>query len=292
MNFLKEEKMTNNHAPVWLITGSSRGFGKNFVEVALEHGCRVAATARNSKKLHDVFKEQENILLLELDVTNLESIISAINTIIQTWNRIDVLINNAGYGIFGAFEECSINETREIFETNVFGLMNVTRAVLPHMRAQKNGRIVNMGSMGSYACDPGSALYDSAKFAVAGFSEALSKEMKPFGIESMLVEPGMFRTQFFSSESIKTPSHKISAYDDSPARSAMNFCLGMDNLQKGDPKKAVEYIYSIVSSPKPMPLWLPLGKDSFKKFENKYKLMIESVQPYKESGSKLSITDE
>ncbi len=281
--------MTQNASPVWVITGASRGFGAEFVSVALEHGARVAATARKPEAVIDTFGIQDNLLPVALDVCDPDSIKNAITTIIDAWGRIDVLVNNAGYGIFGALEECSDAETRAIYDTNVFGLINVTRAVLPHMRAQHAGRIVNMGSMASFACDPGGALYDSTKFAVAAISETLSLEMAPFGIEAMVVEPGMFRTNFFGSASIKTPSKELDDYDGTPARGAMEFCITHDHLQKGDPHKAAEFVYEIVASPDPMPLWLPVGKDAYKKFEQKLTHMIESVQPYKEAGSNLFV---
>lgn len=283
--------MVQDSSPVWVITGASRGFGAEFVSVALEHGARVAATARKPEAVTDAFGMHDSLLPVALDVCDPDSITNAINTIINTWGRIDVLVNNAGYGIFGALEECSDVETRAIYDTNVFGLMNVTRAVLPFMRTQHSGRIVNMGSMASFACDPGGALYDSTKFAVAAISETLSLEMAPFGIESMVVEPGMFRTNFFGSASIKTPAHEIEAYDGTPARGAMEFCVSHDHLQKGDPHKAAEFVYDVVSNPAPLPLWLPVGKDAYKKFERKLTQMIESVQPYKEAGSNLFVDE-
>lgn len=290
-----EQANSNNQvsdAPVWLITGASRGFGAEFAHVALEHGCRVAATARKPEAVEREFAScptNENLLPVALDVTNIESVEQAVQTVINTWGRIDVLVNNAGYGIFGALEECSDAEARKIYDTNVFGMMNVTRAVLPYMREQHAGRIVSMGSMASFACDAGGALYDSTKFAVAGISEVLSLEMEPFGIEAMVVEPGMFRTNFFDGSSIKTPANEIAAYDGTPARGAMDYCLSHSYQQKGDPRKAAEFVYSVVADPRPMPWWLPVGKDAYKKFERKLQSMIDAVQPYKEAGSDLFV---
>lgn len=276
--------MADQNAPVWLITGASRGFGAAFAQTALSHGCRVAATARNVDAVHREFGEQDNLLAVQLDVTDLGSVDQAVRQVVDAWGRIDVLVNNAGYGIFGALEETSPDEIRAIFETNVFGTINVTRAVLPHMRQQHSGRIVNMGSMASFSCDPGGTLYGMTKFAVAGMSEALSLDMAPFGVESMVVEPGMFRTNFFDGSSIKTPERKIAEYDGTPARGAMEYCLDHNYLQKGDPMKAAEFVYSVVADPAPLPLWLPVGKDAYRKFEEKLSHMVESVQPYKEAG--------
>lgn len=280
---------TREGAPVWLVTGSSRGFGAAFVKTALAHGCRVAATARNVDAVYDAFGERDDLLAVQLDVTDPASIKRAVHEVVDAWGRVDVLVNNAGYGIFGAFEETSDEETRAIFDTNVFGTMNVIRAVLPVMRDQGKGRVVNMGSMGSFACDPGGALYDTTKFAVAALSEVLSLEMAPFGIESMVVEPGMFRTDFFDGSSIKMTARTIEAYDGTPARGAVEFCLGNNHQQQGDPMKAAEFVYSVVSDPQPMPWWLPVGPESFRKFEKKLTRMIEAVKPYEEAGSQTSL---
>lgn len=278
-------------SPVWLVTGASRGFGKAFAQAALSHGCRVAAGARKPEAVNTAFGESENLLPVQLDVTDRQQIEQAVSQVIDAFGRIDVLVNNAGYGIFGSLEETSDAETRAIFDTNVFGMMNVTRAVLPHMRAQGSGRVVSIGSMASFACDPGGALYDATKFSVAAVSEVLSLEMKPFGIESMVVEPGMFRTNFFDGSSIRTPESPLQAYDGTPARGAEDYCLGHNYQQHGDPQKAAEFVYKVVSSPDPLPLWLPVGKDSIKKFEKKLSHMIESIQPYKEEASNLFIDE-
>ncbi len=277
--------------PVWLITGASRGFGKEFATVALEHGRRVAAGARKPEAVREAFGENDNLLPVALDVTDQEQIARAVEQTIQQFGRIDVLVNNAGYGIFGSLEETSDAETRAIFDTNVFGMMNVTRAVLPHMRAQGSGRVISIGSMASFACDPGGSLYDATKFAVAAVSETLALEMKPFGIEAMVVEPGMFRTNFFDGSSIRTPENPLAAYDGTPARGAANYCLGHNYQQHGDPRKAAEFVYQVASASEPLPLWLPVGKDAVKKFEKKLGKMVESIQPYKKQASNLFIDE-
>lgn len=278
-------------APVWLITGASRGFGNAFARTALAHGCRVAATARKPEAVVSALGEQDNLLPVALDVTDAAQVARAVDEVIDAFGRIDVLVNNAGYGLFGALEEISDAEARAVFETNVFGMMSVTRAVLPHMRAQASGRIVNVGSMASFACDPGGSLYAATKFAVAGVSEALALEMKPFGIESMVVYPGMFRTNFFDGSSIRTPNDPLPAYDGTPARSSAEYCLSHNYQQHGDPTKAAELVYQVVSAPEPLPLWLPLGKDAMKKFGKKLTRMIESVEPYREASSDLFVDE-
>lgn len=277
-------------SPVWLITGASRGFGNSFARIALANGCRVVATARKPAAVVASLGEHDDLLPVELDVTDTQSIKTAVDAAIEAFGRIDVLVNNAGFGIFGSLEEMTDEEMRAIYETNVFGAMNVTRAVLPIMRAQGSGRIINMGSMASFACDPGGTLYDSTKFAIAGMSEALALEMKPFGIESMVVEPGMFRTNFFDGSSIRTPANPLAAYDGTPARGAEEYCLGHNYQQSGDPDKAAAFVYRVVADEDtPLPLWLPVGKDAFKKFEKKLTAMVELVSSYREEGSDLFI---
>ena len=284
---------TTNHtsAPVWFITGASRGFGSEFARVALEHGCKVAATARKPEAVTQALGEHENLLSIALDVTNQEQIDDAVKKAIDAYGRIDVLVNNAGYGIFGALEEITDAETRAIFDTNVFGAMNVTRAVLPHMRSQKSGKIVMLGSAASLACDPGGALYDTTKAALASLSNVLSLEMKPFGIQSMVIAPGMFRTNFFDGSPIQRPTSPMSVYDNTPARGAEDYCLSNNYQQHGDPAKAAELVYQVVSSPEPMPAWLPLGKDAVKKYEKTLTRMIEALQPYKEAASDLFVEE-
>ena len=277
---------------VWFITGASRGFGSAFARTALAHGARVVAAARKPEVVTETLGVSDNLLPVALDVTDEASIARAVEQAIAAFGRIDVLVNNAGYGIFGALEELSDAEARAIFDTNVFGMMSVTRAVLPHMRAHKSGRIVNIGSMASFSCDPGGTLYDATKFAVAAVSEALALEMRPFGIESMVVEPGMFRTNFFDGSSIRTPVHPLAAYDGTPARGAEDFCLGHNYQQHGDPDKAAAFVYRVASSPEPLPLWLPVGKDAVKKFEKKLTRMVESIQPYKDEASDLFIDED
>lgn len=278
----KNKKVNGMGTKVWFITGASRGFGKAFAQRALEEGCMVAATARKSETVTAALGEHENLLPLSLDVTKQEQIDAAVQAVLDRFGRIDVLLNNAGYGIFGALEEVSDAEVRALFDTNFFGGMSLTRTVLPHMRAQESGRVVFMGSMASFACDPGGSAYDATKFAVAAMSEALALEMKPFGIESMVVEPGMFRTDFFDGSSIRTPEHTIDAYDGTPARGAMDYCLSHNHLQYGDPQKAAAVLYDIVSSEDPLPLWLPIGRDAVKKYERKFAQMVEAIQPYRD----------
>jgi NAD(P)-dependent dehydrogenase (short-subunit alcohol dehydrogenase family) len=265
---------------VWLITGASRGMGACFAKKALEEGDCVAASARRPEAITEALGESDHLLPVELDVTDQDSIAAAVDKVIATFGRIDVLLNNAGYGIFGALEETTDAETHAIYDTNVFGTMNVIRAVLPHLRERQSGRIVTIASMAGYATDPGGALYDSTKFALVGLTEVLAQELKPFGIETMAVCPGMIRTNFFGSNSLKVPEHLLPAYDGTPARGAMEYCLSHDGHQYGDPEKVAAFVYDVTTSTEPLPTWLPVGKDAMKKLFEKCETMMEMVKPY------------
>jgi NAD(P)-dependent dehydrogenase (short-subunit alcohol dehydrogenase family) len=184
---------------VWFITGASRGFGALIARDALARGDRVVATARNPTSVTSTFGEQPNLLAVKLDVTNETQAHQAAKLAVETFGRIDVLLNNAGYGLLGAVEETGAQEVQAVFETNVFGLLNVTRAVLPYLRQQGSGHVVNMSSIGGYASHEGWGVYCATKFAVEALSEALSDELAPLGIHATVVEPGFFRTDFLSS---------------------------------------------------------------------------------------------
>ena len=177
----------------WFITGASRGFGALIMEAALASDT-VVATARDPSSIAD----HPRLFKLPLDVTNEGQARDAAASAIEKFGRIDILVNNAGYGLLGAVEEASAIEVERVFATNVFGLLNVTRAVLPYMRSRRFGHIINMSSIGGYASSPGWGVYCATKFAVEGVSEALSIELAPLGIHATVVEPGYFRTDFLS----------------------------------------------------------------------------------------------
>lgn len=267
---------------IWFITGASRGMGACFARWALEAGDKVVATARSPKRIEETLGACDNLLPLALDVTDLDSIHTAVDTALATWGRIDILLNNAGYGIFGALEETSDAETRAIYDTNVFGTMNMIRAVLPAMRAQQSGRIVTIASMTGYSTDPGGSLYNTTKFALVGLTEVLADELAPFGIEAMAVCPGMIRTGFFGSESLKRTARSIYAYDNTAVRGALDYCLTHDGRQKGDPEKVAALVFEVATSPEPLPTWLPVGKDAMKRLYRKCERMRETVEPYYE----------
>jgi NAD(P)-dependent dehydrogenase (short-subunit alcohol dehydrogenase family) len=250
--------MTNDRK-TWFITGASSGFGSAFAEHALARGYNVVATARSIGKLESlVAKAPSRVLAVTLDVDRPGDAQAAIEAAIARFGRIDVLINNAGYGIVGAVEETPEAELRAVMETNFFGAMAVTAAALPTFRRQKFGAIVNLTSMGGQLSFAGFSAYSASKFALEGASEALAQEMAPFGVKVMIVEPGAFRTSFAAGALRHMPM--IDAYQDivGPTR---DFAHGMDQTQEGDPAKAAVAIEMALESDN-TPLRLPLGADA------------------------------
>ena len=188
----------------WFITGASRGFGRHWAEAALERGDRVAATARNPETLDELVKTYgDAVLALELDVTDHAADFATIERAHEHFGRLDVVINNAGYGLFGAVEEVSEAQARKQIETNLFGALWVTQAALPHLRAQGSGHIIQVSSIGGIVAFPGIGLYHASKWGLEGFSEALAGEVAPFGIRVTIVEPGGFDTDWGGSSAIR-----------------------------------------------------------------------------------------
>ncbi|OCB41936.1 short-chain dehydrogenase/reductase [Mycobacterium vulneris] len=253
---------------VWFITGASRGFGLQIARDALERGHQVVATARDAAAVTAALGENDNVLAVALDVTNEEQAQQAAQAAVDRFGRIDVLINNAGRGLLGAVEEATDAEIRAVYETNVFGLLTVTRAVAPVLRAQRSGTIVNISSVGGFVGSAGWGVYASTKFAVEALSEALHSELRPLGVHAMVVEPGYFRTDFLDSSSLQTQRNVIDDYADGPA-GQMRVAAGERNHgQPGDPVKAAKAIIDVVESPQP-PLRLLLGNDTIAAVEGK-----------------------
>lgn len=247
--------------PVWFITGCSTGFGRELAKILLNRGYRVVATARDQAKIADlVAGHQRTGLALKLDVDQPADIEAAVAAARAQFGRIDVLVNNAGYGYLAAVEEGDDADVRAMFDTNFFGLAAMTRAVLPIMRAQKSGAIVNVSSMGGFIGFPGSGYYAATKFAVEGLSESLSKEVGPFGIKVIIVEPGPFRTDW-AGRSLKTPKKPIDAYAET-AIARRKQIQSYSGAQPGDPVRAAEAIIATVERDEP-PLRLPLGSFAY-----------------------------
>ncbi|QKV64962.1 SDR family NAD(P)-dependent oxidoreductase [Pseudomonas sp. 43A] len=262
----------------WFITGASRGFGILIAEQALRSGDAVIATARNPQDITDRLGDQPNLLAVRLDVTREDEAHQAVAAGIKRFGRIDVLINNAGFGVLGAVEETSASETERLFATNVFGLLNVTRAVLPHMRAQRSGRVINISSIGGYQAYMGWGVYGSTKFAVEGITEALHQELAPLGIHATVVEPGFFRTDFLDEQSLIKTALVLPDYDETVGKMRV-FAEAANHAQPGDPLKFAEAILALVNAPNP-PLRLALGSDTVARIEAKNRLVAQELEQW------------
>ena len=251
---------------VWFITGASRGFGALIAKEALAAGDAVVATARDPRTVTAQLGEHDRLLATRLDVTQEDQAHEAVAAALKRFGRIDVLVNNAGYGLLGAVEEASAQEVERLFSTNVFGLLNVTRAVLPTMRRQRAGRVINMSSLGGYVSFPGWGVYCSSKFAVEGLSEALRAELAPLGIKVTVVEPGYFRTDFLDDRSLTTVA-PIADYATS-AGATRALAVERNHAQQGDPAKLAKAMLVLVDAAEP-PLRLALGSDAIERVEMK-----------------------
>lgn len=244
---------------VWLITGAGRGLGRAFVQEAVNNGDKVIAGVRRLDG-NDGLMNNENVLPVIMDVTKTDEIRSAVEKAVTEFGRIDVLVNNAGFGMTGAFEEATDSDLRFLFETNYFGTANVIREVLPVMREQKSGMILNISSQAGAMPFLGSTAYCSAKFAVVGLSESLGIELEPFGIQVAAVLPGAFRTDFRDASSMKQPAKMLPEYENTPVRAARLSLADNNYKQEGDPAKAAAFLYKIVESGK-LPRRILIGKN-------------------------------
>ena len=243
---------------VWFVTGASSGFGRAVSETVLRHGDRLVATGRDPDSIQDLADRHPNQAhVLRLGVTDAKAAQAAIEETVAHFGEIDVVVNNAGYGHIGAVEELTDAEWRQQFDVNLFGVINVTRAALPRMRAQRSGHLVQMSSLNGIEGLVGGAYYTASKFAIEGFSESLAEEVAHLGIKVTIVEPGPHRTRFLDSRSAKS-AKPMPDYADSvgQTREAMT---RLDGSQPGDPVRAAEAIYRAVEADKP-PRRLPLGQ--------------------------------
>ena len=246
---------------VWFITGSSTGFGRMLVDELLDRGETVVATSRNPSSLE--FLRQgfgERILLPQLDVTDPKQCSIAVQMTLQTFGRIDVLVNNAGFGVYGSLEEVPMETVRQQFETNVFGVLNVLKAALPSMRARRSGTILNISSIAGWMSFPGSGIYGSSKFALEGLTESLEAELRPLGIRTVLIEPGSFHTNFYG-HNYRRIDNEIEDYAETAGKT-LEFFDNFAGKQPGDPLKAVKAMIDIAEHPDP-PLRLLLGSDAY-----------------------------
>jgi len=265
---------------VWFITGASRGFGLLLARDALARGDAVVATARNPQSITDVLGVHPQLLAVQLDVTKEAAAAVAVQRAVERFGRIDVLVNNAGYGILGAVEETSADEVRRIYETNVFGLLHVSRAALPVMREQGHGHIMNISSVGGYSAYHGWGVYSSTKFAVEGLSEAMAAELAPLGINVTVVEPGFFRTDFLDASSLVETAARIGDYQDTVG-AMRNFAGGMNHQQPGDPEKLSIALLQLADAARP-PVRLQLGSDTVARVREKNQSVEQEMSDWME----------
>jgi NADP-dependent 3-hydroxy acid dehydrogenase YdfG len=265
---------------IWFITGASTGFGRLLAEEVLKAGGKVIATARDRDKVADLeAKYSQTAKALALDVTDAGQVDSAVTQAFAQFGRVDVLVNNAGYGVAGAIEEVSDAEFMPMFETNVFGLLRVTRTFLPHLRKQRSGHILNLSSIGGLVAGPGIGFYNATKFAVEGISEALAAELAPLGIRVTIIEPGPFRTDFLGRSGVLAKTN-IADYDGTAGNMRKYFAEN-DGKQKGDPVRAVQAMMQVVESSDP-PLRLLLGASALQRLRAKLDNWREEISAWEQ----------
>ncbi|HET8963803.1 MAG TPA: oxidoreductase [Chitinophagales bacterium] len=266
---------------IWFITGCSTGFGRALAVQLLEQGYKVAVAARKIKDIQDILDQHKNALGLELDMTKPQLLKEAVDKALKAFSRIDVLVNNAGIGYFGALEESEEQEVRYMFEVNFFGLAHLTRLVLPYMRKQKSGHIINISSIGGLVGFPALSFYNATKFAVAGLSEALAKETAPLGIKVSIVCPSGFRTDW-AGRSANESKNRIEDYSATAGANKMNI-RGYSGKQPGDPQRAAKAIIKIAETPAP-PLYLLLGEAAYNTAQRKIEDLKNNFDTWKETS--------
>ncbi|CDZ63756.1 oxidoreductase [Neorhizobium galegae] len=271
--------MTDAQAPVWFITGCSTGFGRELAKLTIERGWPTVVTARGKDRVADLADGKDHVLALDLDVTDMKQIADAVSAAEQKFGRIDVLVNNAGYGYQASIEEGEEDEIRAMFDANVFGLFAMTRAVLPGMRAQRKGHILNITSMAGFMGLPSSGYYSASKHAVEGFSDALSLEGAPLGIKVTCVEPGPFRTDWAGRSLKQTPS-TIADYAETAA-ARMGATAGYSGRQPGDPVRAGEAMIAATEADQ-APRHLVLGAICYNAVTQKLKERLGQIELWEE----------
>ncbi|GAA4167785.1 SDR family NAD(P)-dependent oxidoreductase [Sphingobacterium ginsenosidimutans] len=265
---------------VWFVTGASKGLGLTLVRELLAQDYLVVATSRTKQALEDEIGDHENFLPLEVDITNDTDVNRAVLSAIDYFGRIDVLVNNAGYGQTGALEELSDLETRRNYDVNVFGSLNFIRHITPYFRRQQSGHIFNIASIGGLVGNfPAFGVYCSTKFAVAGFTEALAVEMRPFGVHTTLVYPGYFRTEFLSENSIHTAANPIADYISARETEAAHLQQIHGN-QSNDPQRAAVLLIELSTIPNP-PFHFLMGEDAYELAKNKINTLTAEIEKWK-----------
>ena len=274
---------------VWFVTGAGRGMGVDIAKAALAAGHAVVATGRNPEKVASVLGAHDDLLVVELDVTDPADAEAAVAAAVDWFGRIDVLVNNAGNFNAGFFEELSPEEFRAQIETTLFGPVNVTRAALPVMRGQRSGLIVTISSTAGIVGGEFLTAYAASKFGVEGWTESLAPEVAPFGIRTMLVEPGFFRTELLTPESTKYAESSIADYAERTEQTVTAW-NSMNGQQGGDPAKLADALVRIAAQDDP-PLRFPAGADAVTTFENRAKLLLEQADANRELSSNLDHDD-
>jgi len=269
---------------VWFVTGASRGMGLSLVKKLLEDGYKVAATSRKSRSLAEALGDfdRQQFLPLEVDLTSGESISKAFEKALGHFGRIDVLVNNAGYGIGGAVEELNQEEIRDSFDINVMAVIKTMQSVMPYFREQKSGNIINISSIAGFAPGIGWAMYAATKYAVTGLSEVMAEDVKEFGVKVTVVAPGAFRTEFLEESSLVFAENKIDGYH--AIRASHGKYAAMNGAQAGDPDKLAQVLINLVQNPNP-PVRLYLGSDAYHRAKDKIKLLSEELERNKDISS-------
>ncbi|MBS0029278.1 SDR family NAD(P)-dependent oxidoreductase [Chitinophaga sp. 22321] len=270
-----------NTSKVWFVTGASRGLGLSLVKKLLDNGYRVAATSRNAHLLSQAVGliDHDRFLPLAVDLNNTDCISDAVQQTVLAFGRIDVLVNNAGYGMVGALEEIPEQEVKNLFDTNVRATIHVTKRILPVMRRQRSGYILNIGSVAGFAGAHGWAVYAATKAAVAAFSEVMALDVKEFGIKVTVVEPSGFRTGFLTPDSLVSSSEGAGEYE--AVKHTQERYLSMNGQQAGDPDRAAAIFIAMAENPAP-PLHLFLGKEAYNRASEKIAAMSAELEQWKQ----------
>ena len=270
--------MENQKEKVWFITGASSGFGLELVKILLSNGNKVAATSRNAENIDNQINSTKNLLALTVDITSDVAVKNAITKTVETFGRIDVVVNNAGYMLLGSLEEVSAEEFHQSMNVNVFAFVNVIRNAMPYFRKQKSGHIFNFSSSAGYSGDENAGSYNAVKHAVIGLSEALTKEVKPFNVKVTIVSPGLFRTNFLAKGGFAVAQNKIEEYDTQQKIDIMNQFNGQ---QPGDPEKLAKAVINTVVKENP-PLHLIMGSDAYERVTEYYQSQLLELEKWKE----------
>jgi NAD(P)-dependent dehydrogenase (short-subunit alcohol dehydrogenase family) len=265
---------------IWLVTGAGKGFGLEIVKTVLAAGDKVIATVRNDAAgLQAALGNPADLLVVNLDVTQEAEVQKGVGEGLVKFGQIDVLVNNAGFGIVGAIEEASAEEVRRQYDTNVFGVLNLVRAVLPGMRERKAGHIINISSLFGYGALAGWTLYGSTKYAVEGLSEGLALELAPFNIKVTALAPGLFRTQFLNSQSYSLTKESIADYQATVVGQMKAVPEALHGNQPGDPAKLAQVILELANTENP-PLHLPVGQDSLQTYRTNRDKVSQEIEAW------------